>query len=106
VKYFALPIYFHASPIESHRCSKQPERSVFRQRLQLLQQFQRMIYMFTLENTEGFSQKTLDKMNAEVKERLKKYDPKSKDYKKKRVEIEEEIFDNYCSDSFSPSMKF
>jgi len=62
--------------------------------------------MFTLENTEGFSQKTLDQMNAEVRERMKKHDPKSKDYKKKQSEIEEEIFDNYCNNSFSPSMKF
>ena len=25
-----------------------------------------MIYMFTMENTEGFDQKTLDKMNARL----------------------------------------
>ena len=41
-----------------------------------------MIFMFTMENTEGFDQKTLDKMNAEVKKRMSKHDPKSKDYKK------------------------
>jgi len=38
--------------------------------------------MFTMENTEGFDQKTLDKMNAEVKKTMSKHDPKSKDYKK------------------------
>jgi len=37
--------------------------------------------MFTMENTEGFDQKTLDKMNAEVKKTMSKHDPKSKDYK-------------------------
>ncbi|MDL2261361.1 hypothetical protein LJC08_03915 [Methanimicrococcus sp. OttesenSCG-928-J09] len=62
--------------------------------------------MFTRENTEGFSQKALDQMNAEVKEKMKKYDPKSKDYKKKLTEVEEEVFDDYCCNSFSPSMKF
>ena len=62
--------------------------------------------MFTLENTEGFSQQVLDKMNAEVKEKMKKYDPKSKDYKKKMAEVEDEVFDDYCCNSFSPSMKF
>jgi predicted nuclease with TOPRIM domain len=62
--------------------------------------------MFTLENTEGFDQKTLDKMNAEVREKMKKFDQKSKDYKKKYSEIEDEVFDKYCLDSFSPSMKF
>jgi len=62
--------------------------------------------MFTLENTEGFSQKILDKMNAEVKEKMKKYDPKSKDYKEKKAEVENDVFDDYCSNSFSPSMKF
>lgn len=38
--------------------------------------------MFTMENTEGFDQKTLDKMNSEVKKTMSKHDPKSKDYKK------------------------
>lgn len=38
--------------------------------------------MFTMENTEGFDQKTLDKMNAEVKKTMSKYDSKSKNYKK------------------------
>ncbi|AGF95758.1 hypothetical protein MmTuc01_0309 [Methanosarcina mazei Tuc01] len=28
--------------------------------------------MFTMENTEGFDQKTLDKMNAEVKKSMSK----------------------------------
>lgn len=62
--------------------------------------------MFTMENTEGFSQKVLDRMNAEVKEKMKNIDSKSKEYKTKLAEVEDEIFDNYCSNSFSPSMKF
>ncbi|WNY24712.1 hypothetical protein [Methanolapillus millepedarum] len=62
--------------------------------------------MFTLDNTEGFDQRTLDKMNAEVREKMKKYDQKSKDYKKMHADVEDEIFDKYCFEHFSPSMKF
>ena len=62
--------------------------------------------MFTTQNTEGFSQKVLDQMNAEVKEKMKKYDSKSKEYKKKLAEVEDEVFDDYCCNCFSPTMKF
>ncbi|WNY26901.1 hypothetical protein MsAm2_06840 [Methanolapillus ohkumae] len=62
--------------------------------------------MFTTDNTEGFDQKTLDKMNAEVKIKMKKYDQKSKDYKKMHADVENEVFDKYCCELFSPSMKF
>ncbi len=61
--------------------------------------------MFTLSNTEGFSQEVLDKMNREVRKRLSKVDPKSKDYKKIEEEIELEVFDEYCETYFSPSIK-
>ncbi|MFZ2500249.1 MAG: hypothetical protein ACP5N0_10055 [Methanosarcina sp.] len=61
--------------------------------------------MFTMENTEGFDQKTLDKMNAEVKKNISKQDPKSKDYKKICENVEDQIFDKYCSEVFRPSLK-
>ncbi len=51
-----------------------------------------MIFMFTMENTEGFDQKTLDKMNAEVKKTMSKHNPKSKDYKKLFEQVEDQIF--------------
>jgi hypothetical protein len=58
-----------------------------------------------MENTEGFDQKTLDKMNAEVKKNISKQDPKSKDYKKICENVEDQIFDKYCSEVFRPSLK-
>ncbi|NLI62150.1 MAG: hypothetical protein GX362_01895 [Methanosarcinaceae archaeon] len=61
--------------------------------------------MFTMNNTEGFSQEVLDKMNAEVKKRLAKIDPKSKNYKKAEEEIENEVFDEFCNTYFTPSIK-
>ena len=64
-----------------------------------------MIFMFTMENTEGFDQKTLDKMNAEVKKTMSKHDPKSKDYKKICEQVEDQVFDKYCSEVFRPSLK-
>lgn len=64
-----------------------------------------MIFMFTMENTEGFDQKTLDKMNAEVKKTMSKHNPKSKDYKKLFEQVEDQIFDKYCSEVFRPSLK-
>jgi hypothetical protein len=68
-------------------------------------QFQSMIFMFTMENTEGFDQKTLDKMNAEVKKTMSKHDPKSKNYKKLVEQVEDQVFDKYCSEVFRPSLK-
>ena len=64
-----------------------------------------MIFMFTMENTEGFDQKTLDKMKAEVKKTMNKHDPKSKDYKKISEQVEDKVFDKYCSEVFRPSLK-
>ena len=64
-----------------------------------------MIFIFTMENTEGFDQKTLDKMNAEVKKTMSKHDPKSKDYTKICEQVEDHIFDKYCSEIFCPSLK-
>ncbi|MBO4302629.1 hypothetical protein J5839_04740 [Methanosarcinaceae archaeon] len=61
--------------------------------------------MFTLDNTDGFSQKVLDQMNAEVKERMKKYDSRSKDYKKILEQVEDDVFDEFCTSTFRPSMK-
>jgi hypothetical protein len=64
-----------------------------------------MIFMFTMENTEGFDQKTLDKMNAEVKKTMSKQDPKSKEYKKICEQVEDQVFDKYCTEVFRPSLK-
>jgi hypothetical protein len=61
--------------------------------------------MFTMENTEGFDQKILDKMNAEVKKILSKYDPKTKNYKQICEQAEDQVFDKYCSEVFRPSLK-
>jgi hypothetical protein len=58
-----------------------------------------------MENTEGFDQKTLDKMNAEVKKSMSKHDPKLKDYKKICEQVEEQVFDKYCTEIFRPSLK-
>jgi hypothetical protein len=64
-----------------------------------------MIFMFTMENTEGFDQTILDKMNAEVKKTMSKHDPKSKNYTKVCERVEDHIFDKYCSEIFRPSLK-
>lgn len=61
--------------------------------------------MFTLNNTEGFSQEVLDRMNKEVQKRLSKVDINSKNYRKIESQIEDEVFDEYCNNYFSPSMK-
>jgi len=61
--------------------------------------------MFTMENTEGFDQKTLDRMNSEVKKTMSKHDQKSKDYKKVCEQVEDQVFDKYCSEVFRPSLK-
>lgn len=64
-----------------------------------------MIFMFTMQNTEGFDQVTLDRMNAEVKKLMSKHDPKSKNYKKTYEKVEEQVFDRYCTEVFRPSLK-
>ncbi len=61
--------------------------------------------MFTMENTEGFDQKTLDKMNAEVKKTMSKHNAKSKDYKKICEQVEDQVFDKFCTEIFRPSLK-
>jgi len=61
--------------------------------------------MFTMQNTEGFDQITLDKMNSEVKKIMSKHDPKSKNYTKNHEKIEEQVFDRYCTEVFRPSLK-
>ncbi|MDD4497366.1 MAG: hypothetical protein PHV51_04335 [Methanosarcinaceae archaeon] len=61
--------------------------------------------MFTMQNTEGFNQETLDNMNAEVKQIMSKHDPKSKKYREIYDLAEDEVFDKYCSEVFSPSLK-
>jgi serine/threonine-protein kinase RIO1 len=58
-----------------------------------------------MENTEGFDQKTLDKMNSEVKKTMSKHDSKSKEYKKVFEQVEDQIFDKYCTEVFRPSLK-
>lgn len=69
------------------------------------QSIRKKMIMFTLDNTDGFSQKVLDQMNAEVRERMKKYDSRSKDYKKILEQVEDDVFDEFCNSSFRPSMK-
>lgn len=61
--------------------------------------------MFTMQNTEGFDQVTLDRMNSEVKKLMGKHDPKSKNYTKNYEKIEEQVFDRYCTEVFRPSLK-
>ncbi len=64
-----------------------------------------MVFMFTMQNTEGFDQVTLDRMNSEVKKIMSKHDPKSKNYTKNYEKIEEQVFDRYCTEVFRPSLK-
>lgn len=61
--------------------------------------------MFTMQNTEGFNQETLDNMNAEVKRIMSKHDPKSKKYREIYDQAEDDVFDRYCTEVFSPSLK-
>lgn len=86
--------------IRHQRRSAVSVRSVFRTQSDISRSF-----MFTLDNTDGFSQKVLDQMNAEVKERMKKYDSRSKDYKKILEQVEDDVFDEFCTSTFRPSMK-
>ena len=52
--------------------------------------------MFTLENTNGYTQAQLDKMNAELKEALKGVEPDSDNYKQMEKIESDRIFNKYC----------
>lgn len=52
--------------------------------------------MFTRDNTEGFNQKTLDTMNAELQNAIKDLDTESIFYADECQNQEQKIFNRYC----------
>jgi hypothetical protein len=52
--------------------------------------------MFNLQNTEGFTQETLDKMNAELEAAIADLDKDSLDYADQVKDVEKQIFNKYC----------
>lgn len=51
--------------------------------------------MFTLENTEGYDQATLDAMNDELTEAMRNHDHND-DYEQALKNESERIFNKYC----------
>lgn len=52
--------------------------------------------MFTQQNTKGFNQETLDKMNAELETIMNNYDLDNDDYEQIEKHHSEIIFNKYC----------
>lgn len=52
--------------------------------------------MFTLENTEGFPQEVLEKMNTELADAIAEIDVDAISYADEVQHIEEQIFNKYC----------
>ena len=52
--------------------------------------------MFTLDNTSGFDQKTLDRMNSELSGLLSAVDVESEEYADLEKAYSDQIFNKYC----------